>query len=227
MVIAFIGVFTLVATASYSFFTTVVRGKEYVITTGTLRVAFGEPNGAINLTDMYPSTNTQGLTNPGYSFNIQNTGTLTARYQLRLELDDTVKNPVPLEYVKIAYKKNNEAFSEPVLVSDLNSNLVFLSNQVLDATNTDNYELKIWIDLDAPIETANKVFKAKIAVDAIQNTDVGYDVNTAPIITLNQDSNGNYDVNLTVGDSYTELGVESVKDDSSLASFSLKSRTSC
>lgn len=212
MALFFIGVFIVVLTSSYAFFSTTIRGKEYVVSTGTLSVTFQSNNSSFNLTGQYPKKDSEGRNTTPYTFGVKNTGTLVARYQVRLVLDDSQSN-IPLEYVKIMYKKNNGSYSDPIRLSDLNTNLVITSNDEIDPNDTDNFELKMWIDYDAPIEVAGKKFKGKIVIDAIQNSDDGYVVSGRPAIKLNKDSEGNIDMLLNVGDTFTDPGVEKVLDD--------------
>ncbi len=206
-------VFSLVFGVSYGFFTTTTRAKEFVMYTGTLAVSYQATNNTINLDKLYPMTDAEGLTQNSHSFTVNNNGNIDARYQIRLELDETEKNMIPLEYVKLSYKKNTDEFSEPILLSNLDSSLAFIRNEILESNHSDTYEIKLWIDLGAPNEIQGKTFSARVVVDSIQNVDDGYVVDTAPIITLKKDKDGNQDIHLKVGEKYTELGVAEIKDD--------------
>lgn len=206
-------IFVIVLGTSYAFFTTSAKAKEFVIYTGNLAVNYTKKTDVINIVNLYPMTNTEGLQQTAHEFTVTNNGNIDARYQVRLELDNTLKDMIPIEYIKLAYNMDGGSYSEPILLSDLNSNLVFLKNIIIKSNLSNTFSIKMWIDLNAPNDIQGKEFKAKVVVDSIQNVDDGYVVDTAPIIYLNKDSSGNQDIHLKVNETYQELGVEKVEDD--------------
>ncbi len=203
-------IFLTVIGVSYSFFVSTVRGKEYVMYTGNLEVVYekAENSNVIHMENAYPITNEEGLKTTPYEFKVKNTGNINAKYQVRLELDKD--NTVPLEYMKLSYQKNGEKESTPVLLSDLGSSLVFIKNVNLIPTKSDNYKIKLWIDINAGNEIQGKTFSAQIVVDSIQELADNYEVDTRPILTLKE---GTSNINLKVNDKYEELGVEKIEDD--------------
>ena len=209
----FLVVFIVVSGASYAFFTTSVKGKEFAIYTGNLKVDYSKKTDTISIDNLYPMTDTEGLKQMSHEFTVTNKGNIDARYQVRLELDDTKSNMVDIRYIKMSYQVNGGDYSEPVLLSDLNSSLVFTKNIIVKPNESNTYGIKLWIDLSASNDIQGKEFKARVVVDSIQNVDDSYQVDTIPIIYLNKDSNGNQDVHLKVGETYQELGVEKVEDD--------------
>ena len=209
----FLVVFIVVSGASYAFFTTSVKGKEFAIYTGNLKVDYSKKTDTISIDNLYPMTDTEGLKQVSHEFTVTNKGNIDARYQVRLELDDTKSDMVDIRYIKMSYQVNGGEYSEPVLLSDLNSSLVFTKNIVIKPNESNTYGIKLWIDLNASNDIQGKEFKARVVVDSIQNVDDSYQVDTIPIIYLNKDSNGNQDIHLKVGETYQELGVEKVEDD--------------
>ena len=209
----FLLVFVLVAGGSYAFFTTSVKGKEFAIYTGNLKVDYSKKTDTISIDNLYPMTDTEGLKQMSHEFTVTNKGNIDARYQVRLELDDTKSDMVDIRYIKMSYQVNGGDYSEPVLLSDLNSSLVFTKNIIVKPNESNTYGIKLWIDLSASNDIQGKEFKARVVVDSIQNVDDSYQVDTIPIIYLNKDSNGNQDIHLKVGETYQELGVEKVEDD--------------
>ena len=209
----FLVVFIVVSGASYAFFTTSVKGKEFAIYTGNLKVDYSKKTDTISIDNLYPMTDTEGLKQMSHEFTVTNKGNIDARYQIRLELDDTKSDMVDIRYIKMSYQVNGGEYSEPVLLSDLNSSLVFTKNIIVKPNESNTYGIKLWIDLSASNDIQGKEFKARVVVDSIQNVDDSYQVDTIPIIYLNKDSNGNQDVHLKVRESYQELGVEKVEDD--------------
>ncbi|MCI5967076.1 MAG: DUF5011 domain-containing protein, partial [Tenericutes bacterium] len=211
--IGFILLFLVVTGGSYAYFVTTIKGKDMVIYTGTLVVDYQKKTDVISNLSAYPMSDTDGLKTTAHEFTVTNNGNIDARYQVRLELDSTVSNMIDMRYVKLSYQIDDGGYSDPILLSNLGSNLVFTKNNILGPTKSNTIGIKLWIDLNASNDIQGKEFKARIVVDSIQNTDDGYVVDTAPIIYLNRDSNGNKDVHLTVGDKYNELGVEKIVDD--------------
>ncbi len=210
LVVALIALFIMIVGGSYAFFTNTVRGKEYVIYSGTLAVSYEKKTNVVNLNNTKPMTNTEGLATTAYSFDVKNTGTIEEKYQVRLEEDTT--NTLPLEYVKISVYKNDTELLKPTKLSEISPNLVIGEGE-LDSLDSDNYKVRLWVDINTPNDMVGKEFKARVVIDAMQNVEEGFAVDTKPIITLNKDSNNNTNLILNVGDTYTELGVESVRDD--------------
>ena len=101
-----IAFFTTIFGISYAFFTSRVTSHDYIITTGNLVINYTKTGNIINLSNTYPLTNTEGLATTGYSFNIINNGSISTKYQLRLELDPN--NTIPMEYIKLSYVKTKE-----------------------------------------------------------------------------------------------------------------------
>ena len=202
IVIATLAFFGMIFGASYAFFSSRVTSKDYVITTANLQLDYTKTGNVINLSNTYPLTNSEGKNTDGYTFNITNTGSISTKYQIRLELDSN--NTIPMEYIKLSYVKTKEndtnttnELSEPVLLSNLNATQTFIRNQVINPNKTDSYTLKLWIDYSAPNDIQGKTFKAKIVIDAIQNVEDGYVFDsTAPIITLNKYNDLNTNINL-------------------------------
>ena len=209
----FLVVFIVVSGASYAFFTTSVKGKEFAIYTGNLKVDYSKKTDTISIDNIYPMTDTEGLKQMSHEFTVTNKGNIDARYQVRLELDDTKSDMVDIRYIKMSYQVNGGDYSEPVLLSDLNSSLVFTKNIIVKPNESNTYGIKLWIDLSASNDIQGKEFKARVVVDSIQNVDDSYQVDTIPIIYLNKDNNENQDIHLKVGETYQELGVEKVEDD--------------
>ena len=209
----FLVMFIVVSGASYAFFTTSVKGKEFAIYTGNLKVDYSKKTDTISIDNLYPMKDTEGLKQMSHEFTVTNKGNIDARYQVRLELDDTKSDMVDIRYIKMSYQVNGGDYSEPVLLSDLNSSLVFTKNIIVKPNESNTYGIKLWIDLSASNDIQGKEFKARVVVDSIQNVDDSYQVDTIPIIYLNKDSNGNQDIHLKVGETYQELGVEKVEDD--------------
>ncbi len=219
LILGIIGLFMIFTGSSYAFFSSSITSKDYVMTTGNLQLNFSKKSNEINLTNTYPLSNVDGLATEGYSFDITNNGSISTKYQLRLELDPN--NTIPIEYIRLSYVKTkengvntNNSLSEPVLLSDLNATYSFVKDEVIEPLKTDSYTLKLWIDFSAPNDIQGKTFKAKIVIDSLQNVEDGYVFNsTRPIITLNKFSDGNTDQVIPLNSQFVDPGVLSIKDD--------------
>ena len=211
-------IFVVVMGVSYSFFASSVKGKEFIVYTGNLSINYAKKTDVIDIENLYPMIDKDGLKLSSHEFTIINNGNIDARYQIRLELDNTIRDMIDTRYIKISYQENDGEYSTPVLLSDLNSSLVFIKDIVLAPNMSNSYGIKLWIDFNAPNDIQGKLFKAKIVVDSIQNVEDGYVIDTAPIIYLNALENGNQDIHLKTNDIYTELGVARVEDDQEIFS---------
>ncbi len=206
----FLCIFLGVVGISYAFLTTTAKGKQYVMYTGNLEVEYQKKTDTINIENAYPMTNQQGLDTTPHTFTVTNTGNVTAKYQIRLELEENVKNQVPLNNIKMSFQMNNESESEPILLSNLETNLVFTKNVLIKPGESHTYGMKLWIDINAGNEIQGKTFSARVVVDSIQELADHYEVDTRPNLTLKE---GTSNISLKVNDDYQDLGVEKIEDD--------------
>ena len=144
----FIGIFVLALSTSYAFFTTQTTSKKYIVYSGTLQVDFEHGDDVFNVTNAVPMSNANGLASEDneYRFAVKNNGSAAAKYHVRFEvLNDDPSSYIPLEYIKLSYSANyGETFTAPVKLSDLDYNLVFTEDKVIQPTNTDHYLIKLW-----------------------------------------------------------------------------------
>ncbi len=119
--ILFVFLFVGIVGVSYSFLTTTVKEKQYVMYTGNLEVEYQRKTDTINLENTYPMTNEQGLATTPYEFKVTNTGNVTAKYQIRLELDESIQNQVPFNNIKMSFEKDNQGYSDSFLLSNLDT----------------------------------------------------------------------------------------------------------
>ena len=208
--ILFVFLFLGIVGVSYSYLTTTAKGKQYVMYTGNLEVEYKKKTDTIHMENAYPMTNQQGLETTPYEFTVTNTGNVTAKYQIRLELDETVKDQVPLNNIKMSFEKDNQGYSDSFLLSNLETNLVFTKNILIKPEESHTYGMKLWIDINAGNEIQGKTFSAQVVVDSIQELADNYEVDTRPILTLKE---GTSNISLRVNDDYQDLGVEKIEDD--------------
>lgn len=193
---------TIVIGTSYALFSTVRTSKETVeVEAGTFKISFLDSN-YINLENAYPMTDEEGLNTSGYKFTIKNEGTLNGKYNISLE--ESEENTLDKSYVKYSIKEGDGTWSTPALLS---SGTILTDNKQLNSTEHIDYELKLWLDMDAPNEVQGTKYKAKIVVSATQTNANIVDV-AQPIINLNGASIMNVEQNTN----FTDLGVSSIQD---------------
>lgn len=139
-----------------------------VIQTGCFNTTFTENGNAINLADAFPTTDSEGETLTPHTFTIENTCSLTASYNVNIEsLQDT---DLTLDNIKISI--DNET---PTLLSNMTTIDTTIKDAIeaknlktgtLAAGESKSYALRMWLDENAPLETAsNKTYKGKIVID--------------------------------------------------------------
>ena len=164
----------LVLGITYAWLTQVLNGtKINKITAGTLDLILDDKtSNGIDLQYAVPQTDSQGLNNQAYTFKVINNGSINAKYSIYLE-DEELENGLQRmsdSNVKFDLVKNSGE-SNPRLLSTVVSNekRVLENNVVINGGSTNEYTLRLWIDSEATQqEVANKVFKAKIKLEAIQ-----------------------------------------------------------
>jgi len=126
-------------------------------------LAFLDLTDGINLENAYPVSDSVGLTNSAYSFQIENKGTDYEKYKIQFcsleEIDENVKI-LENKYLRFAIKKNNEAYTIPSNLTD--EGTIFIDS--IAPNETSIYSIKMWIDQDAGNEIMNSYFYGKINV---------------------------------------------------------------
>ena len=146
-----------------------------VVESGCLKLSISENEG-INLKDSLPMFDSSGMNQKPYSFSITNTCTLDAKYILSLNLI-APSTSADAKNVKVAL--SGDYLVAPKLLSDyqeiyLNdkpkdvTNSYYLSTGYLKPNENVNYDLRMWIDIDA---TSLNDFYSKVMVEAIVNED--------------------------------------------------------
>lgn len=138
------------------------------VQTGCFSTTFTEGTSGISLTDAFPVTDEDGKLSDPYTFTIKNTCSISANYEVSLEsLENTT---LDLSNVKISI--DNE---EPYLLSTADSKDTTIDNAKdskiltsgkLTAGGEKTYSIRLWVDENAPLESAaNKLYEGKIVVN--------------------------------------------------------------
>ena len=167
---------------TYAFFSTGgIQDTANTFQSGCLNISLTSNSSSINLNNILPITDVEGLAGTSYDFTIENTCNTSTNYQVNLESLNEQANSLGADYIKVA------------LSSDTNDNVIsILSNNpsvtpevegayeaynlytgTLNADETKTYHLRLWLDYDATVEqAANKVYLSKINVVANPETQV-------------------------------------------------------
>ncbi len=200
-----IGVFVLITIigGSYAILSLTLTGrKELEIVAGTLAVRYADGN-IVSLENMYPVSDKEGMQNTSSGFSVENTGELRVKYDVSLELGKS-KDELDAKYVRYAVREKGGEWSSPASLKD---GLVLIKDIEIDPKEKREYELKLWVDRNTGNDAQEKTFKGKIVVSAVQINASTLDA-TAPVIILA----GSTSVNVPQGSRYSDLGVESVRD---------------
>lgn len=164
---------------SYAFFTTTLNGtKDNTIEVGTLVLDLKDTSEGITLQNAVPVTEKYALANyDAYTFTLENTGTVDAKYDLKLLAQALAEGEEQLANKHIRYQLSyatteNAADADKTVAKGLLSELTndaFYSGTI-NANTKMYYELILWIDKDATQDdVAGTKYVGKISVDAIQS----------------------------------------------------------
>ena len=138
------------------------------IVTSCFDVAFKEDSEAINLENVYPILDEEGIKGTPYTFTLTNNCAELASYQINLEVLNTAT--LNSQYIKVYLDSGS-----PSVLTNLNATSTTLDEAkeayVLDAgyfepNESKTFNLRIWMDEDTPAleETMNKTFASKVTV---------------------------------------------------------------
>ena len=187
-IIAVVGIVALIVGISYALFTSNNEGNNHVISTGVLSLILSEDS-SFTLNNLQGMTDTEGMEQTSYyEFNITNDGDANASYKLYL-LDDVEKiaeyegSILSDEYLRFSVEVNGIK-KEAQGLKEVNR---LLNEKTILKDETDNYKLRVWLDLEgltteeiANLEGSTAFYK--IAVQAEQDLD--YEGN-APVLLDN------------------------------------------
>ena len=142
---------------SYSLFMQVDESNQVqVVESGTL--VLSSTKGNTITTNNLPLSDAEGLGNEGYTFSVQNKGTLGYLYNLYVN-NKASSNPLEYEYIKISFD-DGPAIKLSELETDSEKGIILLANDYIAPANTEGdvktHNIKVWIDEDAPTSIIGK-----------------------------------------------------------------------
>ena len=164
--------------ASYALLTMTIQGdKKITLTAGILKVDFDEGDN-INLNEIAPMTDSQGLKTTPYTFTVTNNGNINAYYHVSLEEDSN--NTLDNSYLKMRLTSDNGYDSGVVKVSSYGTGEFDITSEAtLEPSDKVTYQLWMWLDNDADNSAQGKLYQSKIVVSSFDR-----EQNTSAVATL-------------------------------------------
>ena len=146
LIITIIGLLIIITGTSYA----ILRGSasslnEQVIKTGDVTLTLTENYESMNKKIMVLEDSEGLLQEDVYEFNIKNTGSIAARYDLSIinEVPSTYEGEViPLEYIKVGLEINGEEYG-PFNIGELEG---IIDSNIIYRKEIINYKLRVWLD---------------------------------------------------------------------------------
>lgn len=162
----------IMISSAYAIFSDVTRQQsDNTLTVGKLKIDFIDTESGmgniINLNGAYPVSDTVGNDTSPYIFKITNSGTLDAKYFVKIVDDQEViaedgcgSNLLPKDKIRVSVNKG-----EPFTLSDtaINNYIIDQGDLLRNASKT--YEIRIWISDQSGNEVLGKHYHGKIVVE--------------------------------------------------------------
>lgn len=127
---------------------------------------------ALNLVNVYPEYDSDGLKSDPFIFTVTNTSSSNIDYSIKVLNDEDKQNncyidqaeteaciTLPYQYIKYAYSINDGAYSQP---QNLSSNSIY--SETISSNSSTKISIKVWIDSTAPNSIQGNVFFGKIII---------------------------------------------------------------
>ena len=152
---------------------TKTQTNDNLISTGCLDISLTGEKNDIELQDQFPLSDEDGMKLTPYEFTVTNNCTTSVDYQVNLESIGDSASAIKANAIKVALDDNVRLLSiggtnEPTVSGAYESNTLVYGTLAGSSEETEEdtvtYELRIWIDEDAPISEQNKTYAGKISV---------------------------------------------------------------
>ncbi len=154
--------------SSYALFTrTFTSTKKISVQAGTLKVDFAEGD-RINLSNVAPMSDSDGMNTTPYTFTITNSGSVAAYYTIRNEEDSS--NTLNNKYIK--YRLISDSFDSGIKTLDTIGNGYYMLSleNTLAVGKSITYKLYLWLSSEADNDAQNKTYQSKIVVQSTTNS---------------------------------------------------------
>ena len=130
-----------------------------------------ETDDALNIVNAYPMYDSQGMENEAFIFTVTNNSSHGIDYNLIVENDsdklaeclqtNETCPELSTDYIRYSYKVDNGTWSSPANLGD-NSNIIHIDS--IDANQSTQFSIKLWIDEDAGNEIQGHYFFGKLVL---------------------------------------------------------------
>ena len=173
MMLSLLGFLLILSGSSYAYFTTVQEQEgTNVVKAGELELTLKDEGNLLSLTSAFPVSDEVGLASDGYSFTIENTGSLPATYEIKIENDEELiaedkcsGNLLEAKNIKYSIDGKVVQTLDKVAGEEL-KNVILIDSLV--AGESKNYNVKMWIDEGSGNEVLGKHYHGKITIAASQ-----------------------------------------------------------
>lgn len=171
--IAILIILVLIIGSAYAWLVLSLKGeKTNTIIIGNLSLKLQNESVGINLENAEPIDEVTGMSYKPYSFTLTNDGNIESTYTIYL-IDDDEKIPKGTEKLKDEYIRFNLVKNGIKENSKLLNQIESTQGRVLDSGTiqpgqTNNYDLRLWIDSNADYDYMETMFAGKIEIVAEQ-----------------------------------------------------------
>ena len=170
MIIGIVSVLLVALAVTYAYWTfTKSQTNPNAVGAACLDIEITNEGSSIQIANQFPITDEAGLESSPYTFTVKNNCNTSIDYQVALEAIGTEAASLKTSSMKVALNDtvtllSDNAEVDPTVEGAYESRK--LAIETLDAKGTAVYELRLWIDKDAPVSENNKTFRSKISVSA-------------------------------------------------------------
>ena len=150
---------------------TVIQDKTNVGVSKCFSLELANQANEINLTNMHPITDEEGRKLTPYTFTLKNTCSVSAKYNLNMEmLEGTTMNS---NYLAVLVNNKDikllSSYNTAITVVKGSTESRTLDTGILAPNGSKDYSISIWMDKSVTLsdDAQNKVFKSKVVVDAV------------------------------------------------------------
>lgn len=171
-------VVVITLTGSLAIFTKTSEGNEYnVVQVGELELSYvdlNEEGNVLQLADSYPISDTTGEKAIPYRFSVENTGTIIAKYTIKIIDDtDTINadgcgdNLIDDTYLR--YKFDNQTSQNLKDKKDIINGGYVIHSGTLEANESNIHEIRIWINDNSPNSILGTHYHGKVVIEIEQD----------------------------------------------------------
>ncbi len=162
---------------SYAWLQLTLRGeKELTLRAGTLELSLDDSmSEGITMADVVPISDEEGLASSGYTFTLENTGTVDSNYEIYLDDLEIPESDTRMKdnFIKYELIRNEERISFDLLNTIGENPKRLLDKGEIGPKEKHTYTLKLWIASTATNEVMGTIFKGQLRVEAMQGEGKG------------------------------------------------------